>query len=717
MNNKKGNSFIDTDHPKIKGEDDRFQRYGFAKQIARLVTSNVFEQSLVVGIYGKWGEGKTSLMNFIKTELHEDIVIVNFNPWYFNDQEQLINFFLKSIAASLNKSLKKGKEKLGKVLSDYGDAIGTISKWAGISLEGVVHAGDKLQKVSIEDLKLRADQIIKDTGKRIVVFIDDIDRLDVKEIQMILKLVKLVGDFPLTNYVLAFDEQVVAMALAPIYGNGDIETGYKFLEKIVQVPLKIPKATKTSLRKYTLDLLNTTLTKCEVQLNNDELTCFHEVFNDYYLKHIDNPRLAIRYANVLSFSLPLLRGEVNNGDLLILEGLKVFFPSAYDFVRYNPQIFLTDTSESKTLMSKQPDKDGIVNEIKQYINSLPESNRNSVLMVWQHLFPQFKQTWSNWGYSMDGPGDWYRKKRICSGRYFDRYFTFVVQADEIPDTLFDEFLGTLEFDTIDKAEIQLTHLFETYDASEFIFKLQFRHEDLSAKQSESLITTLIKKSDEYPIEPGQFSAFTTFAETARLISKLINKLPNNSRLPLLLKEVPKSKNLEFAMEIARNIVSKDGNKEKGVMNKTEELQFQTSLVQEFQNRVKQTNFFKILPDNEMWWILIWWRKIDGDTLDKTIKRAVNKKTQNAIAVIRIFTPTIMSWGGKKQSIFKSNFNQQNFESMASTIDVKYIYDILKADTTVKRVNFNLQNIPDHDELTDTDLVDIFMQFYERSLMN
>jgi hypothetical protein len=281
--------------------------------------------------------------------------------------------------------------------------------------------------------------------------------------------------------------------------------------------------------------------------------------------------------------------------------------------------------------------------------------------------------------------------------------------------MFDQFLASLEFENVVKAENRINYLFETYGASEFIFKLQFLYESLSAKQCESLIPILIKRSNQYPIEPGQLSAFTTFSETARLISKLITNIPIINRLPLLLREVPKSKNFEFAMEIARNVISKEGSKEKDILNKAEELQFQTSLVQEFQNRIKENNFFKILPDNEMWWILIWWRTIYPDTIDKAIEHAVNKKTKNAIAIIKIFTPTIMSLGGKKQSIFKSNFNQQNFQSMANTIDVKYIYDILKDDKTIKRVNFDLERIPDRDELKDVDLVDIFMQFYERSV--
>jgi predicted KAP-like P-loop ATPase len=180
-------------------------------------------------------------MNFIKTELApEENVIVDFNPWLFSDQEHLLKAFFATIAAALNTSIKKSKENIGKLLSDYGDLIGSI-KFAGIGLPNVVNFGKKLNDVTTEQLKERVNQAIKDSGKRIVVFVDDIDRLDVKEVQYLFKLIKLVGDFFNTTYVLAFDDEMVAGALAPLYGDGQKNTGYQFLEKIIQAPLLIPK--------------------------------------------------------------------------------------------------------------------------------------------------------------------------------------------------------------------------------------------------------------------------------------------------------------------------------------------------------------------------------------------------------------------------------------------------------------------------------------------
>lgn len=99
------------DEPISSEKEDHFQRYAFAKRIAQIVSKGYYPKSLVVGIYGKWGEGKTSLMNFIKAELDNEAVAINFNPWLFNDQKQLVKSFFESIANAIGKRLSTNNKK------------------------------------------------------------------------------------------------------------------------------------------------------------------------------------------------------------------------------------------------------------------------------------------------------------------------------------------------------------------------------------------------------------------------------------------------------------------------------------------------------------------------------------------------------------------------------------------------------------------------------
>src|SRR5207249_4786477 len=132
---------------------------------------------------------------------------------------------------------------------------------ASISIGGVVQIrtgeaakglGEALSTVELDDLRKRVEAVLGEAGKRVVVLIDDIDRLDRREIQAIFRLVKLSAGFAHTSYVLAFDDEMVAASLGEKYGGGGTESGRAFLEKIVQVPLHLPPPDQLALRRLTL---------------------------------------------------------------------------------------------------------------------------------------------------------------------------------------------------------------------------------------------------------------------------------------------------------------------------------------------------------------------------------------------------------------------------------------------------------------------------------
>lgn len=175
-----------TDKPASIQSEDCFQRYEFSKRIASIVAKPSIDKSLIVGLYGRWGEGKTTVMNFIQKELPKETITVNFNPWLFSDEQHLLKSFFTSISDSLGASDKTKKEKIGELLSDYGGAIGSVTQFVGFNTDGLEKLGNKLKSTSTEELKKRIDELIIQSGKSIVVFVDDIDRLDIIEVQYVL---------------------------------------------------------------------------------------------------------------------------------------------------------------------------------------------------------------------------------------------------------------------------------------------------------------------------------------------------------------------------------------------------------------------------------------------------------------------------------------------------------------------------------------------------
>src|SRR5436853_7746307 len=124
---------------------------------------------------------------------------------------------------------------------EYADLESAISYSGKMSGDFKVFAR-KRSHVDIDALKSRFENALANSSKRIVVMMDDIDRLDKAEIHTVFRLVKLLGDFPNTTYVLFFDEKRVAEALGEKYVG--VAGGKSFLEKIIQVPLSLPPASR-----------------------------------------------------------------------------------------------------------------------------------------------------------------------------------------------------------------------------------------------------------------------------------------------------------------------------------------------------------------------------------------------------------------------------------------------------------------------------------------
>src|SRR5262245_7889960 len=105
---------------------------------------------------------------------------------------------------------------------------------------------------SLESAKHELADALREAKKRIIVIIDDLDRLLPSEMRAMFSLVKSLGDLPNVFYVLTFDKNVVANALQ----TGLEPIGAAFLEKIIQVPLRLPPPWEPEIRKLFFDRLN-----------------------------------------------------------------------------------------------------------------------------------------------------------------------------------------------------------------------------------------------------------------------------------------------------------------------------------------------------------------------------------------------------------------------------------------------------------------------------
>lgn len=409
--------------------DPRNDRLGYAllaEHLADSICKMSPPEGLVIAIYGPWGSGKTTLLNFIEHDLRqkpEDArpIIVNFNPWWFSGYEDLTRRFFDQLQAVLNRKEYKN-EKVRKQIADFAEAVSEIPIPHFEKAKAVVWLAKPRQRDAPE-LKKNLTRVLKEQKKRILIIIDDIDRLIAEEIRQLFRVIKAVADFPNTVYLLAFDKEIVIKALEEKTQN---IPGEAYLEKIVQVPFELPLPDEISLRQLFFERLSSILTSPPSELFDQT-----DWSNAYWkgIRHfIATPRDIARLTNTLSVTYPIVRGEVNVVDFVAIETLRVFCPPIYDTIRKNPALFADDPDTTLMNGSKierpQTYYDSLIDQVQEEYN-------NAVKQLLMYLFPRLRTVWGGPSYSASYLPKWRKQLRVCSLAVFPIYFRLTVPKGDI----------------------------------------------------------------------------------------------------------------------------------------------------------------------------------------------------------------------------------------------------------------------------------------------
>jgi predicted KAP-like P-loop ATPase len=256
------------DLPKESLEEDLFGWAPIVNRISDIIKfqSKVDHSCFTIGVYGKWGEGKTSLMNMVCENLKNEkgIKIIHFNPWLFKDQESLLLDYFKTLQSGItNKKVVEKIKKYGPLVSIGISGVlnlalpGTGSLLKG-SLDQVVDAVSDI-KFDLTSLKKEVDECIKLSKQQYLIIIDDVDRLDKDELHTLFKLVRQNADFVNTTYMIAMDAELVAKSIGCRFESGDEKSGKNFLEKIIQVPFFVPKVQQGHLNSQPLKSIQSSM--------------------------------------------------------------------------------------------------------------------------------------------------------------------------------------------------------------------------------------------------------------------------------------------------------------------------------------------------------------------------------------------------------------------------------------------------------------------------
>ncbi|WP_233898218.1 KAP family P-loop NTPase fold protein [Tenacibaculum piscium] len=345
-----------SDLPIGKNGVDLFNFEHYAKKVQKIIQNNSNNsEPLTIGIYGKWGEGKTSFLNLIdkgidsgeKEEGQKGILKYHFNPWRYSTEEEMLFDFFDGLSKMMFVNKDTTLQKVGKQLLKYSRytkavklsaSVGFSSNKAGATFdvsEIMKALGEDFigKEVTLESLIQNINDKLKASKYKIVVFIDDIDRLDKDEIYTILKLIKLNANFNNFVYIVALDENHVAKAIGQRYGV-DTKDGELFLEKIINIPIHLPKIESADFKQFFEIKLKEVFDNLGFSDENDnEKEAFSEIIREFRVQYFKNGREIIRVLNSFFVGAFAIGEEVNLRDLFWIEYLKVTDNIAFNVIK------------------------------------------------------------------------------------------------------------------------------------------------------------------------------------------------------------------------------------------------------------------------------------------------------------------------------------------------------------------------------------------------
>jgi len=303
-----------------------------------------------VGVYGNWGTGKTTLMKLVESKLNdseEKILSIWFNAWRYEREEHYATIALmKTIAyammkhdryKSASKTIFNGLKIVGK------DILKQLTTQTLLSEDGWTELNKKLtekmkllQEIDqdtiyfdgIQKLEEEMKKILnEDPTCKIVVFIDDLDRCSPKKGLEVLESMKVFLDIKGFVFIIGLSDQTVIRLITKEYEGSGVK-GEDYIQKIIQLPIRIPPWSSSDIEKMIVDQIVPKL---------------DESYSDFMKKNKDiiaiavepNPRELKRFINNLIVALEVfseLRGKPNGikeNELLIIEAIKTRWPNFY----------------------------------------------------------------------------------------------------------------------------------------------------------------------------------------------------------------------------------------------------------------------------------------------------------------------------------------------------------------------------------------------------
>jgi predicted KAP-like P-loop ATPase len=470
-------------------EPDGIDRLGFrpmAERLAEALSRGTATDGIVIGVVGRWGSGKTSLLNLTRGAIADRPetdrpYIIEFKPWLVGDRDSLLQSLFAELAAGLDQveyragdstnltisqvksagtSLRDFAASLGGVGS-AAKAVGIVIPWVGTVgafVSGAARVAGGKKSPSLAGLKRKVSKRLSQLPRPLIVVIDDLDRLEPKETVEVLRLVRSVADFPNVIYVLGYDPDIVAHAVqsAALVSDGDA-----YMEKIVQITVPVPVPEAFELRRwFTTELQRLALTNTPEEQNR-----IAEIIDYEGGRYLDTPRSVIRTLDSIRFTQAAVRETVDLTDLVWLQLVKVGNTPLYAWI----ENYITEISaRSVGRVSITPEA---ITRSREQLNRALQRENQTFAEVCGRLAQYLPGVVSWQGDDSDQPGIFQnisnpdidravRARRLASPDHYRRFFTFSAPTNAPVVSDYESLRAATE-----ESAAATSHLLTTWQAS------------------------------------------------------------------------------------------------------------------------------------------------------------------------------------------------------------------------------------------------------------
>lgn len=283
-------------------------RYGFKNEVDKIVPKILkldSRKAWSLAINAPWGAGKTSFINLIEEKIKKeaDFEIIKFNPRNSKSASHIQEDFFNTIASTLSKY----DSSFSHNIKDYMESLQLIDK-SGIvkKIVDFYHIWNK------KSLKESIEQSFVSLKKRVLVVIDDFDRLTKEEILEVLKLIDSNAAFPNLVFITAYDKEHVNKILNDFNNSDDVCFIDKFFIREFSLPMHMSSY-----------LMNTISGDLRWDDNDKkEISYAISKYDLTFDKYIPTPRDAKRYINQFTIDYEQVAGEVITEEFLLIQLIK-----------------------------------------------------------------------------------------------------------------------------------------------------------------------------------------------------------------------------------------------------------------------------------------------------------------------------------------------------------------------------------------------------------